>query len=757
MEENFINESYVEDEAPPLPPGEESAPSMANDHNRTTSSESIKIQVKPQQADIMEDYARDDFDELEASLPSHNFRSLRGLPSDNVFKKGMHKSLRRRREDVPDEVDGSRGFDVDNEEMVSHENQVFNKSVDLNPGEFANLLHRNRNIKEVSTTISRKRILRQSVNAAAGRNESKKKLSAWKSFKLRFSMGWQHFKDGTKEMLYSLDLWRGHLKVIQGKFGSGVLSYFVLLRWLFLLNVLITTLTLFFLFIPQIVYNPSTKYNQESFTGVELITGDGYFTNSEAYYGWYTNHTIGMGSGLVYKMPLAYLCVGGAYLLLCLAILIYSMAESYRDNYIYAGDEFSFYTSKVFCSWDYCITNIDAAKLKEKSIFNDLKEVIAEQYFQQKRTRGELCCLVMLRLVTYLLVLGMITGASFLIYYCTIISVETDETLKKLLLPIVVSGLNFVLPMTFRIIASLEAYKHPRSAIQISLARTALLKLVSLGMILVSLFLDVSRCRQGLPLGKDKCLSLMKQCWETYIGIVFYRLVIVDFVFLLLSSFFGEFIRRIVADNIGWCKMKVGPPGFDISRNVLDLVYAQSLCWIGTFFSPLLAVVNVIKLFVLFYVKRVSVTQNCRVSMRPFRAAKMNLLFLVLLAVAFLVSIVTVGYTVMSRAEKMMKPSRTCGPFRNDDNMYAVITNEVEKFPDVVRQAVNYVSSASFLAMLFCILGIVVYYYKMLKDSNEKKIKLLKEQIALAGQDKLYLMKKIKITANSRASVAATE
>ena len=49
------------------------------------------------------------------------------------------------------------------------------------------------------------------------------------------------------------------------------------------------------------------------------------------------------------------------------------MANSYRENYIYAGDEFSFFISKAFCSWDYGITDKSAALLKQKSIFNELQ------------------------------------------------------------------------------------------------------------------------------------------------------------------------------------------------------------------------------------------------------------------------------------------------------------------------------------------------------------------------------------------------
>ena len=49
------------------------------------------------------------------------------------------------------------------------------------------------------------------------------------------------------------------------------------------------------------------------------------------------------------------------------------MAESYRRNYIYSGDNFSFFVAKVFCSWDFGITDKPAAMLKQKSIFNDLQ------------------------------------------------------------------------------------------------------------------------------------------------------------------------------------------------------------------------------------------------------------------------------------------------------------------------------------------------------------------------------------------------
>lgn len=696
-----------------------------------------------------DDIAWEDDGNLQKSMPSHQFRSIRGLPSENAFKQGVRKTLKQRVNNSRASMRSLSQDSTDEATANGYEDEVI-RGMDLTSEEFAELTKRRKSIKEMPTSIRRKRSLRENVAESAVRRGKTKRISTWKQIKFSVAMGWQHFKDGAKEILYSMELWRSHLKLIHGMFGSGVLSYFVLLRWLFLLNIVILLSTVFFLFIPQIIHDQSSEHNSASFTGWELLTGEGWFTATELYYGAYTNETVEKMNGFKYNLPLAYLCVGGGYLLLCLIMLVYSMANSYRENYIYAGDEFSFFISKAFCSWDYGITDKSAALLKQKSIFNELQEAIAEQSYNVARTLSEKCNIFWLRILTNFTVLALMAGAAYLIQFSANLSLssETDDVVEKLTLPLVVSGINLILPIAFRIIASLERYRSPRVTINVTLARTTLMMLISVTMVVVLLFVDI-RCRDCKNNSGDSdeagsvdtCEPEISQCWENYVGHTFYRLVIVDFIFLLLSTFFGEFVRRILAVNCQCCKT-IGPPGFDISRNVIELIYSQSLCWIGTFYSPMLPLIQVIKLFILFNVKRISVVMNCRPSMRPFRASKMNLLFLVLLAVTFALSMVVIGYTIMS--DDVTCPSKLCGPFKGRDFMYQVISDTTASFPKWLRLTIGYLSSASFITMLFCILGVIVYYHKMLKDSNEKKITLLKEQISLAGRDKLYLIKRIK-------------
>lgn len=62
------------------------------------------------------------------------------------------------------------------------------------------------------------------------------------------------FQSAIKNVIYSFELWYSSLKAIEGHFGSGVATYFKFLRWIFVMNFLISIPTLLFLFLPQVIY-----------------------------------------------------------------------------------------------------------------------------------------------------------------------------------------------------------------------------------------------------------------------------------------------------------------------------------------------------------------------------------------------------------------------------------------------------------------------------------------------------------------------
>lgn len=90
------------------------------------------------------------------------------------------------------------------------------------------------------------------------------------------------------------------------------------------------------------------------------------------------------------------------------------------------------------------------------------------------------------------------------------------------------------------------------------------------------------------------------ECWETAIGQEIYRFVIIDFLLVTCGGALMHVARYLIYKYV-WSS--VGQPEFNISRGSLGLIFNQSLLWIGLFFSPLLALVLLVKMVVVFHLK----------------------------------------------------------------------------------------------------------------------------------------------------------
>ncbi|XP_040100622.1 transmembrane channel-like protein 6 isoform X3 [Oryx dammah] len=549
--------------------------------------------------------------------------------------------------------------------------------------------------------------------------------------------------------LQALMPWRYALKRIGGRFGSSVLSYFLFLKTLLAFNALLLLPLLAFIVGVQAAFPPAPVGPVPAFTGLELLTGGGHFTHSIMYYGYYSNATLNQpcasllngsqctpeAGSLPYNMPLAYLfTLGAAFFITCIT-LVYSMSRSFGESYR-VGSASGVHAITVFCSWDYKVTQRWAIRLQHDNIRTQLKELLAEWQSRQhpRSACGRLRRVAVLGLV-WLLCLGTTLGCTLAVYTFSELMIEQSPVSAEreavlLLLPLVVCLLNLGAPYLFRILAALERHDSPVLEVYVAICRNLILKMVTLGIL----------CYHWLG---RRVGTLKDQCWENFVGQELYRLMVMDFIFMLLDTLLGELVWRLFSEK--QLKRK-GKPEFDIAGNVLELIYGQTLTWLGVLFSPLLPAMQVIKLLLLFYIKKASLMANCQAPRRPWKASHMSTVFVSLLCFpSFLGAAVFLCYAVWQ-----VKPSNTCGPFRTLDTMYEagkVWVRRLEKagprvswLPWVHRYLVEdtfpiYLVSALLLAVIYLNIQVV--------KGQRKVICLLKEQISNEGEDKIFLINKL--------------
>lgn len=88
------------------------------------------------------------------------------------------------------------------------------------------------------------------------------------------------------------------------------------------------------------------------------------------------------------------------------------MARSYRRSFIEtSGGVQNIFAHKIFCSWDFGISNKKAALLKHQAIFNDLQETLNEFYHMpEKPTKMQYFYIILGQITAHILVFVMLAG-----------------------------------------------------------------------------------------------------------------------------------------------------------------------------------------------------------------------------------------------------------------------------------------------------------------------------------------------------------
>ncbi|KFQ02673.1 Transmembrane channel-like 3, partial [Haliaeetus albicilla] len=300
--------------------------------------------------------------------------------------------------------------------------------------------------------------------------------------------------------------WEMRIKKIESHFGSGVASYFIFLRWLFGINIVLTIMTGAFVVLPELLAGaPFGSTVSKTIPKEQIASAQdldtiwslgarlkplfiGYLQYSVLFYGYY-GHDRKIGKA-GYRLPLAYFLVGMAVFAYSFIILLKKMAKNSRMSLASASDENYTFCWRLFCAWDYLIGNPEAAESKAAAIVNSIREAILEE--QEKKKSKNLAVTISLRIIANILVLLSLAGSIYIIYFVVDRSQRLERTKKELTLweknevSVVVSLITMIAPSAFELVAALEMY-HPRTTLRFQLARVLVLYLGNLYSLIIAL------------------------------------------------------------------------------------------------------------------------------------------------------------------------------------------------------------------------------------------------------------------------------
>ncbi|XP_004694137.1 PREDICTED: transmembrane channel-like protein 4 [Condylura cristata] len=566
-------------------------------------------------------------------------------------------------------------------------------------------------------------------------------------------------KQQLREGLQTLKPWAWTLNKIGGQYGAGTESYFLLLRFLLLLNVLASVLKVCLTLLPTWLgeappgppgnnatecgtYNP-THQGLATFSSqlFNLLSGDGYLEWSPLFYGFYPRRS---------PLAVTYLCSAFAIGLLCLLLILHRSASGLKQTLLAESGALTSYSHRVFSAWDFGLCKDEHVQLRRRNIKYELQVELEEAKLQQEATaRGlaQQARVWAVRVLINLLVAALLGAAFYGVYWAVGYKDElkeaptvTETPLLKLGVEFIpsffISGVNFVLPPVFKLLAPLEGYTRSRQ-IAFLLLRTVCLRLASLMFLLFSLW-DQITC--GGKAEDEQCKACGYDyenfpCWETRLGKEMYKLMLFDLLTGLAVPLLVQFPRKLCGDLCpGALGRMLGTLEFQVVDEVLGLIYAQTVVWVGSFFCPLLPLLNTAKFLLLFYLKTFTLFSTCSPASRTFRASTANFFFPLVLLLGLALSAVAVLYSIF-----LIPPSKLCGPFRGEPSIWAQIPQSIYGLPESAQDFLFFLGTQAFAVPLLLISSILMVYTLALANSYGRVVSELKRQIETEAQNKVFL------------------
>ncbi|KAJ7988428.1 hypothetical protein DPEC_G00323450 [Dallia pectoralis] len=704
----------------------------------------------------------------------------KGKEDNAKDKKGDTKGKERGKEDDKDKKkkkkkesssDTDSNTDSEDESMSEGEMERLKEEVEEKKKIIATMRNKPWRMKRRLVHLKACQAFVDKFEGALGKGKGKK----FYAYKVMMTKKWIKFQRDFENFKTTCIPWERKIKEVESHFGSSVASYFIFLRWMYGMNMVLFGLTFGLVVIPEVLMGlPYGSIPRKTVPRADQATAqdysvlmdfNGYCKYSALFYGYYNNQrTIGP---LKFRLPLSYLMVGVGTFGYSLMVVIRTMAKN-ADVGGGDGDEGEFtFAWKMFTSWDYLIGNAETADNKFASITTSFKESIVDEQENQKDENIHLRRF--LRVLANVMIICCLGGSGYLIFFVVKRSQEfanRDDLswYEKNELELIMSLLGLVCPPLFETIAELEEY-HPRIALKWQLGRIFALFLGNLYTFLFALFDEVNNKLEDEKSIMNASMWAVKEyyanftlhnndseatappidpadiirgpCWETAVGIEFVKLTVSDIQVTYLTILIGDFARAVIVRflNYCWCwDLEATYPSygeFDISGNVLGLVFNQGMIWMGAFYAPGLVGINVLRLLSSMYYQCWAVMATNVPHERVFKASKSNNFYMGLLLLILFLSLLPVVYTIMT-----LPPSFDCGPFSGKAKMFDVIMETIDlDLPAFLGTLFGYAANPGLIIPAVLLMVLAIYYLNSVSEAYQHANAELKKKMQMARDE----------------------
>ncbi|XP_015122093.1 transmembrane channel-like protein 3, partial [Diachasma alloeum] len=322
---------------------------------------------------------------------------------------------------------------------------------------------------------------------------------------------WQYFRREIVNLQTWVVPWELRIKEIESHFGSAVASYFIFLRWLFWINLVISLILTVFVAVPEILTADKNLAGDRKIMPPEvkakathLLTlweFEGIIKYSPFFYGWYTNRN---SEDVGYRMPLAYFLANLVIYTYSFVAILRKMAENSRMSKLSEKEDECAFSWKLFTGWDFMIGNTETAHNRVASTIVGFKEALLEEAEKEKQLGHWKITTV--RILVNLAVIFLLALSAYAVVQLVARSMQPEATSswwRQNEITVVMSLISFIFPIFFEVLGFAENY-HPRKQLRVQLARIMLLNLLNLYSLIIALFDKISHMEEELQALKPK-------------------------------------------------------------------------------------------------------------------------------------------------------------------------------------------------------------------------------------------------------------